>query len=409
MIQIPHSVVLSFGGESLVAELNNQSSEFFIIGADGSNEYLYSFDYQYVRNSLMKIIDLNVISSDIKIPPGQYVFNVLVKSEFDANNSIWNLEFRKMDLKNVYYVHKRLSVYEKMINDIVFGSNKNRLKNIPVPKVRELYDRYTDGTLIPKDLPTTSETSTVAMVKHVLKPRVEISDDDSRLDYFKELGTELALKSVDWIENFEHCNNELSSSIKKNSNDQMALAEIVKNNSRAMQNVYNEVKQTLSEVFKLERGFFSKLFNPEVKINTNDIPNIVARLQKTSDNGIENIQALKAQFDFVSSNIEDVQKELAVAIRSCKVAGEIILADQIDNEFKIRHNRLAKVKSSNDITQIQFTAFRMNFESNIAKMEEIQLVAIPLLISKIIASSGKVDEETLTITKNIVDVKINID
>lgn len=406
LISIANSVLVANGFDDVFKMVGNKSKEFFII-ENGVQIYLHSFDYEYVRSSLVKILDVNRLASNQKTSNSEYTFTVVVDIHHTPDGSAIRIDRRVIDLKHIFYMHKRLSVYDKMVNDIIFSNSTNKNKQYSVPRVNALLTMYDNNALKSgsEQLVVHAEDSNPVISK---PKRNEISINDERIKLFDSKDKALAI--LDWLDNFDICNTELTQKVKNSGSSQLEIASLVKSSSEIMQKTYVEVKETLSSIFQLERGFFSKMFKPQININVEEVGAIIEKLRETTETSINNVKSLSEKFDVTLNEMQMIDFILDEGIEACSFA--VGLDEETESykvQFDLRKNRLLKAKTSNEISRLQFVTFRDSYDANVSKMEEIQQVAIPLLITKIIQSSGKVDEETLNLTKNIINVKINVD
>lgn len=408
LVTISNSVLVANGFDDVLAMVGQKSKEFFII-ENGVNVYLHSFDYEYVRSSLVKILDVNRLASNQKTSSSEYTFDVVMNVESTTDGSAVRIDHRTVDLKHIFYMHKRLSVYDKMVNDIIFSNSSNKNKQHVVPRLNSLITLHSNNSLKSgKEELIISQTDDSSVPAIKAPTRVEIREDDERISMFDDKSK--ALMILDWVDNFEICNSELTQKVKSSGASQLEIASLVKSSSEIMHKTYLEVKETLNEIFQLERGFFSKMFKPQIQINVDEVGDIIEKLRETTEKSIINVKSLGTKFNQTLDEMQMIDFILDEGIEACSFA--IALDDESESfkvQYDLRKNRLLKAKTSNEISRLQFVSFRDSYDANISKMEEIQQVAIPLLITKIIQSSGKVDEETLNLTKNIVNVKINVD
>lgn len=406
LVSISNSVLVANGFDDVMNMVGNKSKEFFIIES-GVQVHLHSFDYEYVRSSLVKILDVNRLASNQKTSNSEYTFAVIVDVQYSPDGSAIRFDRRVVDLKHIFYMHKRLSVYDKMVNDIIFSNSTNKNKQFSVPRINSLLTMYDNNAL--KSGNEQLVVSAPENKPEIQKPkRNEITLCDERIKLFSNQDKALAV--LDWVDNFDICNTELTQKVKNSGSSQLEIAALVKSSSDIMQSTYTEVKETLSSIFQLERGFFSKMFKPQINIDVEEVGSIIEKLRETAETSIENVKTLGAKFEVTLNEMQMIDFDLEEAIEACSFA--IGLENETESykvQYELRKNRLLKAKTSNEISRLQFVTFRDSYDANVSKMEEIQQVAIPLLITKIIQSSGKVDEETLNLTKNIINVKINVD
>lgn len=358
----------------------------------GERHYLQEFDYEYVRNNLLKVLDLG---NREKI----YKFLVIVSAHHDAQTGEPVFVTKNVNLRELYYVNTRLRVLDKMIDDITFGK-KNSQKNLPVPPLQTMYKEYTENKLKPK------LQSTIAPAIPAIKfTRKEVLPTDPRIHAMSDVSTECAVKILDWVDNFEVCNIELTEAVRESSTEQMQMVTILKTSSEKIQEVFTALGETLEDVFNLNPSFIGRMFGSKNVIKESDIETAIHKLQKVVNVDTTKYSGVNVKFNELQETFTKIIDHVEYGIKGCEYGvAKNIQAD----EFERRMERLMKVRTTNDISKLHIESFRSNFNTNLSKLSEVQQVLVPLLIVRIMESSGKIDDETLNIVKNLAGGKVEV-
>lgn len=354
------------------------------------NIEIQEFDYEYVRNSLLKVFEKNVSK--------KYIFQVIVSRTYDSNG-MPIFDVRPLDLNEIYFDNIRLRVLEMMLDDIYFG--RISIKELPVPKLQQEYMDYLDGK--PKVIE--QKDTTPAIPAPIVFKRVEIDENDTRLPAIIDMKTDQEnfnpIKVLDWIENFEVCSQEITVSIQKSSEEQIRLVQVLKTNSEYIHGVFNNLTSVLESMFPLKPTFTQRLFGykKDVEVKQEDLSTILSTLRNAVAVDSNRFSGVSEVFKSIQQNFAEIKDTVEHGIKGC----EYVIATEDDAyEFELRRERLMKIRATTDISEMSLSTVNKKFLSDLNKLKEVQEVVVPLLIIKLQNQvSTKVDDETVNIIRNL--------
>lgn len=361
----------------------------FFFNDGNQNIIIQEFDYDYVRNSLLKVFDKNVAKT--------YIFNVIVSRTYDSTGKPI-FDVRPLNLREIFYNTKRLRVLDMMLDDIYFG--KISIKELPVPPLQKEYQDFLNG--ISKPVP---QTETPELPAPIVFKRVEISENDSRIPAIVEMQKDQEdfkpLKVLDWIDNFEVCSQEITKSIQQSSEDQIHLVQILKSNSEYIHGVFNNLTSVLESMFPIKPTFTQRLFRykKDVEVKQEDLGNILSTLKNAVAIDSNRFSGISEVFKDIQDNFLQIKDTVEYGIKGCEYA---ITTMEDPYEFELRRERLLKIRTTTDISEMSLTTINKKFLSDLNKLKEVQEVVVPLLIVKLQNQvSKKVDDETVNIIRNL--------
>lgn len=353
------------------------------------NIEIQEFDYDYVRNSLLKVFDKNVAK--------KYIFNVIVSRTYDGNG-MPIFDVRPLNLNDIFYDSTRLRVLEMMLDDIYFG--RISIKELPVPRLQQEYQEYLEGRAKPVVQNTTPD-----VPAPIVFERVELSENDSRLPAIiamqKDQENFHPMKVLDWIENFEVCSQEITVSIQKSSEEQIRLVQVLKTNSEYIHGVFNNLTSVLESLFPLKPSFTQRLFGykKDVEVKQEDLGTILSTLRNAVAIDPNRFSGISEVFKGIQSNFSEIKNTVEHGIKGCEY---VITTEEDAYEFELRRERLMKIRATTDISEMSLTTINKKFLSDLNKLKEVQEVVVPLLIVKLQNQvSKKVDDETVNIIRNL--------
>lgn len=353
------------------------------------NIEIQEFDYDYVRNSLLKVFDKNVAK--------KYIFNVIVSRTYDGNG-MPIFDVRPLNLNDIFYDSTRLRVLEMMLDDIYFG--RISIKELPVPRLQQEYQEYLEGRAKPVVQNTTPD-----VPAPIVFERVELDENDSRLPAIIEMQKDQEnfhpLKVLDWIENFEVCSQEITVSIQKSSEEQIRLVQVLKTNSEYIHGVFNNLTSVLESLFPLKPSFTQRLFGykKDVEVKQEDLGTILSTLRNAVAIDPNRFSGISEVFKGIQSNFAEIKDTVEHGIKGCEY---VITTEEDAYEFELRRERLMKIRATTDISEMSLTTINKKFLSDLNKLKEVQEVVVPLLIVKLQNQvSKKVDDETVNIIRNL--------
>lgn len=353
------------------------------------NIEIQEFDYDYVRNSLLKVFDKNVAK--------KYIFNVIVSRTYDGNG-MPIFDVRPLNLNDIFYDSTRLRVLEMMLDDIYFG--RISIKELPVPRLQQEYQEYLEGRAKPVVQNTTPD-----VPAPIVFERVELSENDSRLPAIiamqKDQENFHPMKVLDWIENFEVCSQEVTVSIQKSSEEQIRLVQVLKTNSEYIHGVFNNLTSVLESLFPLKPSFTQRLFGykKDVEVKQEDLGTILSTLRNAVAIDPNRFSGISEVFKGIQSNFSEIKDTVEHGIKGCEY---VITTEEDAYEFELRRERLMKIRATTDISEMSLTTINKKFLSDLNKLKEVQEVVVPLLIVKLQNQvSKKVDDETVNIIRNL--------
>ena len=353
------------------------------------NIEIQEFDYDYVRNSLLKVFDKNVAK--------KYIFNVIVSRTYDGNG-MPIFDVRPLNLNDIFYDSTRLRVLEMMLDDIYFG--RISIKELPVPRLQQEYQEYLEGRAKPVVQNTTPD-----VPAPIVFERTELDENDSRLPAIIEMKKDQEnfhpMKVLDWIENFEVCSQEITVSIQKSSEEQIRLVQVLKTNSEYIHGVFNNLTSVLESLFPLKPSFTQRLFGykKDVEVKQEDLGTILSTLRNAVAIDPNRFSGISEVFKGIQSNFSEIKDTVEHGIKGCEY---VITTEEDAYEFELRRERLMKIRATTDISEMSLTTINKKFLSDLNKLKEVQEVVVPLLIVKLQNQvSKKVDDETVNIIRNL--------
>ena len=365
---------------------------------DGRTEVeIEEFDYDYVRNSLMKV--LNPTDSVTK----EYYFEVVVKRTF---NSLGEPQYdvRRLDLNNIFWDNTNLRVLEMMKDDIYWGP-KLTPKKMPLPALKKEYEEYKAGKVVHRAVAVPEDLALLPEAPKLV--RKEISENDSRITWLENTATDFEhhpMQTLDWIDNFEIRNQELTVSVQKLSTEQIALVKLMKSSSDYINGVFDNLSVALEGMFPLKPSLMTRWFgNTKFEFEQDDIENVMNKLNAAVNVDVGRFTGIDDVFARLNDDIEAIRSGVEHGIVGCQY---VIERTEDAYEFEMRHDRLMKVRVATGITEMTLMDIHRRFVTNYGKLNEIQTTLIPLLINRLQNQVTKeVDEETVDIIRNLAAAK----
>lgn len=364
--------------------------KFFFNDERNNPVVIQEFDYDYVRNSLLKVFDKSVSK--------KYVFNVVVSRDYDTNG-MPIFDVRPLDLNEIYYDTVRLRVLEMMLDDIYFG--RVSIKDMPVPKLQQEYEDFLAGRA--KPVAIVPQNAMPAPIEFVRK---ELDENDARLPAIMEQSSNYpidGMKVLDWIENFEVCSQEMTVSTQNLSVEQLNLVQTLKDNSEYIHSVMDNLTSVLETMFPLKPTFTQRLFGKkDIVVKKDDLQNILSTLTNAVKVDTHRFSGINEVFKRIQGNITQIKENVEMGIIGCSFAVQKSNDDQYSYEFELRQERLMKIRATTDISEMSLSTVNRNFLTDLNKLKEIQDVLVPLLIVKLQNQATKrVDDETVSIIRNL--------
>jgi len=363
--------------------------KYFFKDSTGTSIEIQEFDYDYVRNSLLKVFDKNVQK--------KYMFNVIVSRNYDANG-MPIFDVRSLDLNEIYYDSTRLRVLEMMMDDIYFG--RIGIKEIATPALQLEYKEYEAG----RAKPVVMENQTPAIPAPITFTRKDLDLNDPRLPAIKEMKSDFRFRPLtvlDWVENFEVCSTEITTSNRELSQEQMNLVNVLQTNSDYIMGVFDNLTNVLESLFPLKRSWFQRVTGSkkDIEVEKDDISTILNRLNNAVAIDPTKFSGISTMFKGIQDKIKDIKDNVEHGIIGCQY---VIATEEDAYEFELRQERLMKLRATTDISEMSLVTVNKRFLNNLNKLGEIQEVLVPLLIMKLQnQASTKVDEETVSLIRNL--------
>lgn len=365
--------------------------KFFII-ENGRYVIVEHFNYEFVRNSLLKRYR--------KGSNERYMITVILREKTAVSD--WDV--RNMDLLDVYFSNERLRVQELMISDIEY-ENYRYQPNMPVPAVMERWMQYERNKNVQID-EMASLPAEAAAIPEKVYIRQELSTGDHRLPTISKMFPEQdAMKVLDWVVNYETAMHEVSNETSALATEQLRINSTLQQCSDFVNNeVTVKISNLMREMFPDERGFFGKLFGSDMKYSLPDAFTVQAideKLKKILTVDTNKFRGAEVWFDNL---IERYEKHLAVLEASVN-AGEYQLAVSPNDELQqYRYDRVGKMKITTNISLMTVQTAKTRFHTEMEKFQEIKDVLVPILINKLqVTVSGEhvVDEETTNLITDL--------
>ena len=368
---------------------SKMKGRFFFI-EDGKEVDIKDLDYEYIRNSLMK-----------EYKPDQsrrYLYTIVVNRSWDTlGNPIFDV--RSLDLDKIYYGTTRLRLQQLMLDEILIEKSVKYVEGMPMPALQKEYKDWKEGRIPLKTAPSTVVMNIPTIEKAV---RVPVKEDDERvgeiavyiLSETDKPANVNELVVLDWIDNYEVCNEELAIASNAISEKKIELATAIAANSDYLHAVFSRLRMTMEELFPLKPSFMKRLFggNTDLIVQETDMSKVLSALQTA-------VQFDHQRFEGIKVMIENIQKDvdnILVNIENGKVACSYQVANIEDKfEWELGEQRLAKVGVTNEILLTSLMSERNKFMVDYNRLKEVKTVLIPLVVDKIQAQLGqKIDEET---------------
>lgn len=375
-----------------------EEKKYFFV-QNGKRVNIEEFDYNYVRNSLLKVFDKNDTS------PKEYFFEVVVSRTIDSSGTP-HYDVRRLDLSTIYYDNTNLRVLDMMKDDIYWGP-KLTPRNMELPALKKEYEEYKAGKLV--NFPVNVPESMADIPEPKKLERKEISENDVRLVALSEMPVDFshtAMTTLDWIENFEIRNLELTQSVQHLSVEQLALVKLMKSSSDYINGVFDNLTVALEGLFPLKPSVMKRWFgNTKFIVEETDLDKITELLHAAVKVDVNRFSGIDDVFGKLMGNIDDIRLNVEHGIVGCQYVMDV---EEDPYEFEMRHERLMKVRAANGITELSLTDIHRKFVHNYGKLNEIQTVMIPLLINRLQTQTTKeVDDETVDIIRNLAKAKNN--
>lgn len=356
------------------------------------NIEIQEFDYNYVRNSLLKVFDKNVAK--------KYIFNVIVSRTYDGTG-MPIFDVRPLNLNEIFYDSVRLRVLEMMLDDIYFG--KIRIEDLPVPRLQQEYQDFLDGKAKPVVLQNNNPAAPDIPAPIVFE-RKELSENDPRLPAIINMKANVEFQPMlvlDWVENFEVCSQEITVSTQALSEEQIRLVQILKNNSDYIHGVMNNLTTVLEGMFPLKPTFMQRMFGgtKAIEVKQEDLSTILSTLRNAVAVDPHRFSGISEVFKGIQANIGEIKDRVEHGIIGCQY---VIATDEDPYEFELRQERLMKIRATTEISEMSLTTIHKKFLSDLSKLKEVQEVVVPLLIVKLQNQASKrVDDETVNIIRGL--------
>lgn len=356
---------------------------------------IQEFDYFYVRNSLLRVFDKNESN------PKEYFFEVVVSRTFDSAG-VPSYDVRRLDLNGIYYDNNvNLRVLEMMKDDILWGQ-KIQLKNMPLPPLKQEYEDFKAGKVIAAPAIVTSDIPPPKVIE-----RKELSVNDRRIPALSEMPTTFnhnPMVSLDWIENFELCNQSLTTTVQQLSGEQLALVKMMKSSSDYIHTVFDNLSTALESLFPIRPTVMQRWFgNTKFEVDDDNIEMILEKLTSAVNVDPTRFSGIDSIFNQLHDSIDAIQLNVEHGIVGCQY---VLDTEEDPYEFEMRHSRLMKVRASTSITELSLVDIHKRYVVNYSKLNEIQTTLIPLLISRLQSqTTSVVDEDTVNIIKNLAKVQ----
>lgn len=363
-----------------------KGKHFFI--ENGKEIEIKEFDYEYVRNSLLKEYKPGVNRS--------YKYTVVVdRTEDELGNPIFDV--RTLDLSKIYYNSKSLNIQDLMLDEIIL-ERKVQIRDLPMPKLQKEYMDWKDGKIPLKTAPSTVVAEIPEMPKRVRK---EVAIDDPRLrlvsDFMVQNVEEIQhieeIKVLDWVDNFDMCNHEIALQSQGISEKKIQLAGAIKANSEYLHTVFDKLRVTLEELFPLKPSFMQRMFgNTELVVKEADLNKVLSSLKSAVQFDHTRFEGIKLMFESLNTDIKELQSNIDHGSVACSYQVAVL---EDDFEWTLGESRLEKISITNEIMRTSLVGTRNQFMVDYNRMNEIQTVLIPLVVDRLQAQvNQKVDAET---------------
>lgn len=363
-----------------------KGKHFFI--ENGKEIEIKEFDYEYVRNSLLKEYKPGVNRS--------YKYTVVVdRTEDELGNPIFDV--RTLDLSKIYYNSKSLNIQDLMLDEIIL-ERKVQIRDLPMPKLQKEYMDWKDGKIPLKTAPSTVVAEIPEMPKRVRK---EVAIDDPRLrmvsDFMVQNVEEIQhieeIKVLDWVDNFDMCNHEIALQSQGISEKKIQLAGAIKANSEYLHTVFDKLRVTLEELFPLKPSFMQRMFgNTELVVKEADLNKVLSSLKSAVQFDHTRFEGIKLMFESLNTDIKELQSNIDHGAVACSYQVAVL---EDDFEWTLGESRLEKISITNEIMRTSLVGTRNQFMVDYNRMNEIQTVLIPLVVDRLQAQvNQKVDAET---------------
>lgn len=368
---------------------NDVKDKFFIIER-GEYVIVQHFNYEYVRNSLLKRWKRN--SNE------RYMITIIIK---EANAvSAWDV--RNIDLNEVYFSNERLRVQELMISDIKHESYRYD-PNMPVPDVIKRWMQYESGRNVQVDTPASTEELAIPAKVYV---KAELNPNDPRLLTIAKITPDAdAMKVLDWVVNFEALMHESSNTTAELSAEQLRVNSVLHKCTEFVdEHITKKISSTMKELFPDSRGLFSRMFGADIKFDAPDnalVKVVSDRLQSILNINDSQFRGAEVWFDELIKKFQDHISVLDISIQ----AGEYNVSTSPDDELlQRRYQRCSKMKITSNTSLMTVQTAKVRFNTELERLQEIRDVLVPTLINNLQASmamSGEVDQETTDIINNL--------
>lgn len=362
---------------------------FFFKDESGHEVVIEEFDYDYVRNSLLKVYDRHNLNK-------VYKFNVIVKKDY-AIDGTPVFDVRELNLNDIFFNTTALRVLELMKDDIIF--NKISIREISKPKLQAEWEDYQKGIIVYGN--KSIEKSSLDL-QPIVYTRNEISPDDPRITdiVVKQLST-VPMKVLDWIDNFDICSAEMGKSNQLISESQLQLVQVLKSNSDYISGIFENLTTVIESLFPLKPGLAQKLFGfkKDITVKQSDLSDISRKLNKAVEVDANKFSSIQNAFKGVLSDLSAIKNNVENGIVGCSYA---VTLYEDPYEFELRLERLMKVRATTEISEMSLSTAYKKFFATVNKLKEVQEVLIPLLIVKLQnQASSKIDESTVDIIRRL--------
>lgn len=356
------------------------------------------FDYKYVRNSFIKEYDRKANR--------QYCYTVIVARTYDpSGDPIFDV--RVLDLNDIFFDNTRLRMLGVMIDEINWDKNATArgILNLPVPPLQKEYQEYLEGkkrkAIVSVETPTMIEVPPAPELV-----RITVLEDDSRIKnvelMFSTEDTKLSpMVVLDWVDNFQIANYEISVKMRGMTELQIKMASNISSHSDYLHGVMSNIGKVLEDIFPVNPGFFKKVFgNSDFKVEKSNMDATIARLLEAVRIDSRRFSGLQTSFDEIKAMASTIQENLQQGVLGCKYA-----VSTIDEpfEFEARQERLQKMALTANLTGVSMLTAEKKFNIDLERFNEIQNVLLPLLVMRIQDSvNSKLDADTVQIIRNIV-------
>ena len=364
---------------------------------NGKEIEIKEFDYKYVRNAFLKEYDRKANR--------QYCFTVIVDRTYDPSGEPV-FDVRVLDLNDIYFDNTRLRMLEVMIDEISWDSKATtRIQNLPVPPLQKEYQEYLEGK---KRKAVVTNDSTPQLIEVPPPPpleRIPVKEDDARIHSVELMFDSSEIKAqplvvLDWVDNFQVANHEVSTRMRSLTEKQIKMVANVTTHSKYLQDVMKNVSTVLEDIFPINPGFFKRVFgNTDFKINPDDLQPSIERLQAAVKIDPRRFAGIKETFDEISNLSTEIKECLDQGILGCKFAVATI---EDSFEFEIREERLMKMGIVANQTRLSMKDAELNFNISMESFNEIQTVLIPVIVMRMQASvNHKLDDDTVNMIRKI--------